>query len=329
MAAPNPNNCSPAVCSATGSRSQVLIKEEQCYGVEVPNIQAQLIPFVSEGVQASKNLIPSATIQANRSVNGLIDGNFDVGGDLNVELLPEGLELIYKHALGTTIETTGSGPYTHVIKASDLPTSLTYEKGFNDILEYFRYTGMRINTLNLTFPQEGIPTATVSFVGAREDIFSGANGSMDSTPTVPTKPPFEMRFGSVYEDGVKVAFITSGNVQITNNISTDEFVIGSEFRVCATEGKREITGSVEILFQDLVMYNKFRNGTDSSIEFRLINNTTGDEFRVLVPAVRFSGETPTIDDDTGIRLTMNFQGKFDETLNTDMQITLVNTIPSI
>jgi len=182
--------------------------------------------------------------------------------------------------------------------------------------------------LNFTFPQEGIPTVTASLIGAKEKIYS--TNPMDTTPVVPSKQAFEMRFGKVFEGSTlaQVAFITSGNVQITNNIATDEYVIGSPYRVCATEGRRNISGSIEVLFQNSVMYCKFVDGVDSAIQFEL-TNAGGDIFRITVPSVRFSGETPTIDDDTGIRLTMNFQGKFSETDNTDLIITLVNDISTM
>jgi len=76
------------------------------------------------------------------------------------------------------------------------------------------------------------------------------------------------------------------------------------------------------------MYKKFRDAEDSSIKFELVN-AAGDLFAVVIPSVRFSGETPTIDDDTGIRLTMNFQAKYSEADETDMYIILTNTIPTI
>jgi len=136
-----------------------------------------------------------------------------------------------------------------------------------------------------------------------------------------------MNFGKVYEGGVLVAFIKSGNIQITNNISTDEFVIGSPYRVCATEGKREITGTIEVLFQDFTMYNKFKQGEESSIKFELNNGT--EYFSIYAPAVRFSGETPTIQDDTGITLTMNFTARYLDSEETDLVITLINSIATV
>jgi hypothetical protein len=79
-------------------------------------------PLVSESLTIDRERLESAGIIASRRVltsdqwNG---GNITVGGDIALELYNRGLGKLFRGMFGT-VNTTGSGPYTHVFTPGDL-----------------------------------------------------------------------------------------------------------------------------------------------------------------------------------------------------------------
>ena len=90
----------------------------------------------------------------------------------------------------------------------------------------------------------------------------------------------------VLEGGVGAKY-TAFNFTLTNGM-TDPRVIGSPYAASLTKGKVEATGTLSIMFEDMVMYNKWLNDAQTDIRLTFIIGNDSTEF--YFPKVKFNGE---------------------------------------
>lgn len=319
---------------AFGSNSIVKFCQEQVWGTTPLAHDLGKTTFGinvrNETLGLTKNIFKSETINQYRSVQGLTDGNKAVAGNIVTDLLPEGLEVLFRHLLGKpTVVTTGSGPYTHVMKGDEsYLEGLSIEKGFTNIAQYLIYKGCRINSCTIDIVQEGFSGITFDFIG-KEEVTAVVSQIHDHGVVVyPTKDGFNGYQCTVSTDTgagyVALGKVTRGTITINNNIETDAFVLGSALRADAAFGKRECSGDFEIFFEDLTLYNIFVAGTVCAIKFAFSNGT--ESITIEFPKVKLGGESPKIATAGGINISLNFQAKYDTVNETDVILTLVNSI---
>lgn len=317
---------------AKGSNVQLLYAEETAWGTTPASPAAKILPLTKESLGTNINTFLSARLKSDRAITDLRRGNKKVGGTVDVELDPN-FHRLFKYALGSAA-TTGAGPYTHVVKGgSAIPTGLSIEKGFTDIAKFLVYRGMRVNTLTLRFPQEGYVTGTFDFLGRFEGGGTGSGSglgsgaSVSASPTDETGTPFTSYEAVVQEGGVAIGIVREAEIQIKNNLQDDGFVLGSETRASAVEGLRQVGGRLVIFFEDLTHYNKFLNGTESSLKFTMSQGALSVE--ILIPKIIYGGVSPIVDGPGPLYVGLFFSSKKDATEGTDIKVTFVNNIATI
>lgn len=326
---------------AAGSNVVVKMCQEATWGVNpiTPSV-VHGIGFKSITLKAAKGTFESEMVNANRCTIGIGDGNRTVDGNLVSDLIPEGLEVLFMHLLGNpTVVTTGSGPYTHVMKGSPGNfQGLTIEKGYTDIDQYFIYTGIRIDSMSINLVQEGLHEITFGLIGKTE-ADPEATTQITGTPVSYTKNGFSgyqcvisttMQSNGTVVDGayVDIGFPVSGSLNIKNNVETDGFVIGSEFRASAQLGKRACSGEFSVFFEDAKLYELFTSGTEVGVKFTF-DNKQGQKIIFEFPACKLGGNTPEVQNFQGLNLPLTFTAKYDVGEATDVKLTIVNSIASI
>lgn len=135
--------------------------------------------------------------------------------------------------------------------------------------------------------------------------------------------------------------VLSADVSIENNLNEDKFVLGSRRRAAMPAEGVDVTGTLSMEFDDGKNYIKFKNGDLFSVEFRLIqeseivagtntslisNTDVPPQGYVLLPKCKYTGNTPTVDDDSFIEHDMPFTAKVDDEYNmkTETVMILVN-----
>ena len=286
----------------------------------------------SVNLGGKKNQFQSETINQYRSIVGLGDGNKAVDGSIVTDFLPEGLEVPLRHLLGKgTLSPTGSDPYTHILKGSaDTMEGLLIQKAFVNVAEYFRYAGCRINSMAINVIQEGFHDVTWDIVGATEtvaatDIFTG------ETAVYPTKSGFTGYQAKVQTDisgsWVDLGNVISGNLNITNNVETDGYVLGSAERASAEYGTRECTGGWSMFFEDTTLYDLIQSGVECGIRWVFDNGT--DSITFEFPIVKMGGDSPSIESASGVNLNLTFQARYDTSSSTDVTVTIVNSTATV
>lgn len=284
---------------AVGSDAQFGFAEETVWASGSPTIN-KFIPFLSESLQLERNIITTDSIRGDTARSIFRTGSERVGGDLNVEVQPVGMYTLFKHALGrvATAGPSGSGHYVHDIYPSgSLPEGLRLEIGRTGVAGgTFEYRGCKVNQMVLNCSVGEPLTATFSFLG-KDEIAKSANPTTASS--ISTLNPLTFDEGAITIDGNSQE-VAGFSMTVNNNLTEDKGALGSVYRVAITRtGFRDVTGSLNLEFDNLDMYNKYTGGTETALKLLftaddLAAGTQAHTFQVDCPRIVFTGTTPTV-----------------------------------
>jgi len=301
---------------ARGSNSKLLIGTEATFKT-VANSNPHVLPFVSESLRLSRNLIDSKTIRANRNPLNPARGNKDVTGDITVELTPYMTKMFY-HTLGT-FTTYGSGPYSHTFVISTLPPGLTIEKQFPDLStpEYFTYAGCKVNSMKMSFAPEGFIETVFSIIGSAQTVTTAAKltGALDySDDSVGQQ--FDGFEAVIKEGGATLGIVTKLDLTIENNLDNSVYVIdGTGERYSLPEGLVKVSGTLTALFEDVSLYNKAISNTESSLQITLTHGSgTGaaydEKVDIFIDELLYQPQDPVISGPSGVLVELPFIGYY-------------------
>lgn len=314
---------------AQGANAKVIYDQEATYGTTPGAPASKVLPFVSEGLSQGRPLVRTNIIRANRNLTKPTRGNKDVVGTIKSELNPF-VGIILKHLLGANVD-SGAGPYTHTIKVGALPVSLCVEKQFLDLAtpEYFLYNGCRINKASFEFKGDGYIPIDLDCVAQKETI---TTSSFHASPTDYGHLPFEGFEATILEGGSSIATISDIKMDISNDLDKSGYVIGGLGQLRALPaGKTTVTGTLTALFEDLTLYNKAVNFTESSLKITLsrgdgLGSAGNESLEIFVPELMYEQKTPPISGPKGVLVEMPFSGFYDNSGEaTSIQMILKNT----
>lgn len=299
---------------STGARAKVGYITEVTYGTTPATPALIELPFTSFSVNLTRDEYEDNSIRSDRMERYSLSGNRTVGGSIDVNLT---------HSLyDPLLESLCQGAFTtNVLKTGTTRKSFTVEEQALDITQYRVYTGLLVDKADFTIPASGIVTAKFDVIGKDQSALSGTTIDSDTIYTAPAvKAPFTDNgtSGFVKEGGSAVGYVTNLTFNVDNN-HTKNFAVGSNVIRDLTTSMAKVTGTVTVFFEDAVMYNKFVNGTASSIDVKLDDGTNQLEF--FFPNVKYTGATKTINGSGPISLAMPFKALFDTTTGSNLVIT--------
>jgi hypothetical protein len=230
--------------------------------------------------------------------------------DMTLETGVTGLEDV------TVAETATVTTTATVIKKGSKVHSFVVEKAFTDISEYQLYTGGIVNTMSLDLSSKMI---TGSFGMLFKDADNDSSAFHTETPSnVSTSKPYDGFTGYINEGGVVLAEASSFSFSLDNGYNRN-FVLMQTTCSQMTSGKSNVTGSVTLYFKDSLVYAKFVEETESSVEFQL-KDDEGNAYVVTLPRIKYTtADTPVASDDAIVN-TMSFQALDDATEKTNIII---------
>jgi len=217
----------------------------------------------------------------------------------------------------TSVKKCTAGTFTYTYKAGGKLPSYIIEKGFTDIGQYFKYTGCTNAKLGMTVNPTGIVDVSTDWMGAQEVVGSA---SFDTgTPIDNTKISFDgsmLAAADVKEGGTATALIKNMSFNLDNVLDGDTFVVGGAgVRGGINPGVYQITGNVTAIFQDLVLYNKAKASTETSLDLTYKkgtgDGTAGNEsLQIVTPEMIFTPKAPAVAGAGGVTATFDFVGDF-------------------
>lgn len=303
--------------------------------VKALNVNGQIVPFISESLKLSRSLERSNVIRDDRQPQAPTRGNVEVGGDITTELNPH-MTTLLKHLMGA-VETTDltGGKYSHAFTIDDLPAGLSIEKQFTDILQYIIFNGMKVNSLKISCKAAGKIDTSLGLMGAKENTATTLSG-LDSDPTDWGHTPFDAFEAAIEEGGSSIATVLDVEFELANDMDGSIFCIGGGGeRGALPAGIAAVSGKITAMFENLTLYNKAVNHTESSLKLTLTKGTgdgsAGNEliefhFEELI----YKPDTPVISGPKGVLVEMPFECYFGSGSNgSALKITVKNTQASV
>jgi len=298
---------------ATGSRSKAGFITEVTFGTTPTTPSLVEIPFTSFGVNLTRDEYDDNSIRSDRMERYSLTGNRSVAGSIDVNFAHG----IYDTLLESLMQSTFA---TNVLKVGSTRKSLSVEESQIDVSQYRVYTGLIVDKADFTVPASGLVTAKFSVLAKDQSSLSGTSADADGYTAAAAKSPFTDNgtSGFMKEGGAAIGYVTNLQFSIDNSHAKN-FAVGTNVVRDFSTGNAKVTGTVTVFFEDAVMYNKFINGTATSIDVKLDDGTNTVQF--FFPNVKYTGATKTISGNGPVSMSMPFKALYDATSLSNIVIT--------
>lgn len=298
--------------SAQNASRQYAYVVESTFGTTPVTPATKLFEVVTFDANLNADQLTDPSIRADRQTSFSRRGNLGAEGDIEVVLCPDN----YDWALEALLQGTWA---SNTLKVGSTARSFSIEEGFMDLAQYQVFTGMSFNSMSMTITPDDLVTASFGMIGYGASALSGT--SIDASPDpITIKDKFFHEGGTINEGGSAIAFMTSINLEITNNMSGN-YALGNTSYRSLSSGKVDVTGTVTALFESAALYNKFKNGTDSSISFTLTAGSPAETLTFNLPKVKYTSGGFTRGTDGPVLVELGFTAVYDTTAQSTIVIT--------
>ena len=265
---------------------------------------AKYLDMISEDISLTNNHIFPET-NTGRVKRNRIAGTRMFSGDIQMPIYPIGTPSLVYYALGADDDTAGSHSLVnHVIKKGDsIPI---FQMGIAKDLKEHVFRGCTVTSMTLDFDPSEVGLATFGILARneteRKDLDSTRNTAVKTAFTNAKYGVDNRAFGGV-ETNVKVGaalssasavnFIESLSVEMDNNVTDDNFVLGNRYIPEQYIQIIDISGSMEVGFNDIARYTE-AVGEDASraVELAASYSRTGvngsdRKFTVQLPKIYY------------------------------------------
>lgn len=348
---------------AIGANTRVITAVEDTYNV-LPVLSAVkggiVTPVASETIQKIQALTDSKVILNSRDSRKPARGNYETGGDITTELNAQ-MYAILKYAVGGSVTVdslaativpnnaaVGTPPYISTFKIDQLP-SFCLEKKFVDLTtpKFHQYTGCKVAKLSVGIKTDGLIDLSVGVMGA--DMIVASNSMAKSGAdqngfdlSYIHKPfeAFELLAADLKVGGTAVAYISTLNIDLENNLDGGVYVVGGTgARKAMPAGVIKVSGKISCLFSDSTGADSSAliadaiAGTEKSIDCTFTRGTgvgtVGNEkLRIVLPEILLAVGTPPISGYGGLFVEFNYTAFYENNSDaTTLMMVLTNSSP--
>lgn len=280
---------------ATGARHGLSYVPEVTFGTTPGTPSMKNYRQTGNTLGLQKDGTVSAELRSDRMIPFYRHGRRRVAGNVNVELSYGAFDTVFEHVMFSTWA-------TDVLKIGTTAKFMTLERRFLDIAQYQVLTGCMHNSMAISIPTEGIPTATFGIVG--RDL-AAASSTLGAPTDVAANEPFDSFSGTISEGGSPIATITALEINLDNGLAPAR-VVGSALTPQYFFGRAAVTGTLSAYFDSAALLNKFINETPSDLELSL-EDPAGNSLTITVPNIKYTGGTADVSSEGGITTSMPWQ----------------------
>ena len=295
---------------ASGSRHSLAYVPEVTFGVTPATPAFKAFRHNNTSLNLTRNSFGSEELRPDRMIADYRAGTKSVEGNVVTELS----KTSHDDMLAAALCGTWAG---NVLKAGAVRKSFTLERNFQDVNEYLRYRGAQVDTLQLSMNTGAVVGLTFGFWAKAMDVAQAIVVGA-TYPAAPTTPTMDAISGSIMEGGTPIAVATEVTLNLSNNLNP-RFVIGSAESLEPSIGRSNLTGTLSAYFESSVLYQKYLDNADSSLEVMCSDGT--DTFTFLIPKLKYTGGDVPVSGEGPVSISMPFQGILDPVTGTNFQIT--------
>jgi hypothetical protein len=297
----------------TGLSTKAGFVVETTYGTTPSTPSMTTLPFTSFGVNLTRDEYEDNSIHPDRMETYSLSGNRTVAGTIEGNLSHGYYDALFESLMQSTFT-------SNVLKTGVTRKSFSIEEAALDISEYRVYSGVIVDKCEINIPSSGTVTVKFDVIGKDQSALTSTSIDADGYTDPTAKVPFTDYSASGYlkEAGTAIGNVTSVAFTIDNGY-TKNFAVMSNVVRDLTTGNSKITGTITVFFEDAVMYNKFVNGTASSLDVKLSDGTNSYEFSF--GNIKYTGATKTISGNGAVTLAMPFKALKNAADNSHVVIT--------
>jgi len=277
--------------SATANRTGLYLVKEVTYGTTPATPAFEPLRITSEDVNYSATNAKSKELRSDRNSGGTVRTDASVTGGFDAELS----SLSFDTAIAAFLASTFSAPVANLstIKNGIVNSSFSIQKRIQDATSPFfqTFTGCRFTTWELDIKPgdfikskfgimgRGQSNATTQIAGATTSA-AATTQSMTGTVGVNT---------ITINGSASTEIISSMTLKMDNNARVIN-QIGLLGAADILLGTFDVTGTMDMYFQDATAYNRLVNDTPFSLSFKL-QDAAGAYYKFTLPVVKFESGT--------------------------------------
>lgn len=305
---------------ANGSRHALYFIEEVAYGTTPSNPAWTPIRHKTASLALTKDSFQSEELRSDRQISDYRHGNYQIGGDIEVELSYGTFDSILEGVLCGEWDNEEPASGTDRLKAGTTRISYSILRHFGDLdsgKAYHLFKGVEFSKLSMSVAPNAIVSMTLSTIG--QDLALDTTAPSGSTyGSATTTTPLDSFTGSINENGSPIAVVTEIELNLENGHEA-RFIIGDAQTLRPSIGRSKVSGTVTAYFENTTLLEKFVNETESSIDFTL-TDLDGNSYKFNMPRIKYTGGQPDVGGEGPITLAMPFQALLDSTTGTNLLI---------
>lgn len=176
--------------------------------------------------------------------------------------------------------------------------SYTLEKELSDVGEYLRYPGLYFSEMSLSLSAGDLLTGTFSTMAQQEEVQSSMTPSSITDANTNPITNATTHINEVRENGSTDLTVSSFDLDYSNGLR-ERPAVGSETTQEFGLGKIDVSGSLEVYFENADLYQRYLDFTDSDVSFQL-QDDDGNIYVFTLPEIKYdsgSTEIPGTEDD--------------------------------
>ena len=307
--------------------TQLAYIKETTWGTTPGTPVFQKLRLTGESFAYNPETVVSSELNPNRDVSDVILTSAGASGGFNFEL-----------SYGTFDDILASLLYadwsTNVLVNGTKQNPLTFEKRFyrgkdadgsSDLFDYLRFSGMVANTMNLSISANEIITGSFDFMGkgatSDDDIITGATYTeAGTTPVLSASHDVGTLTLTGAGDSGYSPKIMSVSLDVNNNLQ-GAGIVGSVDYANIGAGSFNVSGSLELYYENLDMYAAFLASTELALSLTL-GKTSGSKYTIEIPRLKLSSCNIVAEGQNSyVMCSSEFQGLKDSSLGATMKIT--------
>ena len=295
------------------NRVSLYVLEETTWGTTPAAGAFEELRYTGESLVYNVETASSTQIRSDRNVSDVVRTQASTSGDVQFELSYGSMDTLLE---GLMMADWASD----VLKNGTTLKSYSIEKYFEALSKYHTFKGLRVSGMSLELSAGDMVTGSFSFLG--KGISTGNSSASTGTATAAnTNPVFNAvnnvttlkEGGSSYSDKVMSLSLT-----VENNLRANQAIANLEPTRIGF-GQFNVSGSMSVYFNNASVFDKFVNGTDSSIEFVLNDGTNSYTF--LLPKVEYTAANVTAGGaNSDVMAEVEFVAKYDGTQDCTLKI---------
>lgn len=295
---------------ASGSRHSIGYIAEATFGTTPATPIFKNFRHKSTSLNLTRAAFGSEELRPDRMIADHRSGTKSVEGDIVGELSQTSHDDMLAAALCGTWN-------ADVLKAGIVRSSFTLERHFQDVGQFLRYRGAQVDTLQISMTTGAVVGLTFGFWAKAMDVAQAIIVGA-TYPPAETTPTMDAISGSIMESGAPLGVATEVTLSLSNGLNP-RFVIGSDESLEPSIGRSNLTGTMSAYFEDVSLYQKFLDNTDSSLSVVCSDGT--ESFTFLVPKLKYTGAEVPVSGEGPVSIQLPFQGILDPVTGTNFQIT--------